>query len=184
MEELKDIAKRRKRLGLKQTELAKLAGVSQSLIAKLERGLIDVAYSKAKKIFSVLESVEKKEQLTAAELMTKKIISISKNESIAKATEIMEKFGISQLPVFEGKRCTGSISEEGILKEMQKEEAKYLKKMPVESIMEEGFPILSLKSGINEINALLQRNQAVLVTEKGNIIGIITKADLLKAISK
>jgi DNA-binding XRE family transcriptional regulator len=46
---LQDIAKRRRQLGLKQTELAKAAGVSQSLIAKLEAGTIDSSYTKVKK---------------------------------------------------------------------------------------------------------------------------------------
>ncbi|MBI2079314.1 helix-turn-helix domain-containing protein, partial [Candidatus Micrarchaeota archaeon] len=36
----------RRKLGITQKELAKLAGVSQSLIAKIEMGKIDPAYSK------------------------------------------------------------------------------------------------------------------------------------------
>jgi predicted transcriptional regulator len=43
---LEDIAKRRRQLGMKQSELAKAAGVSQSLIAKLEAGTIDSSYTK------------------------------------------------------------------------------------------------------------------------------------------
>ncbi len=43
---LEDIAKRRHQLGLKQSELAKAAGVSQSLIAKLEAGTIDFSTPK------------------------------------------------------------------------------------------------------------------------------------------
>ena len=50
---LEDIARRRRQLGLKQGELAKAAGVSQSLIAKLEAGSIDSSYTKVKTIFDV-----------------------------------------------------------------------------------------------------------------------------------
>jgi predicted transcriptional regulator len=46
--QLEDIAKKRRRLGLKQAELAKLSGVSQSLVAKLESGRIDSSYTKVK----------------------------------------------------------------------------------------------------------------------------------------
>ena len=45
-----DIGKKRRQLGLKQAELAKMAGVSQSLIAKLEAGTIDSSYTKVKTI--------------------------------------------------------------------------------------------------------------------------------------
>ena len=62
---LKDIAKRRRQLCLKQTELAKAAGVSQSLIAKLEAGTIDSSYTKVKAIFDVLEHLEFKTKVQA-----------------------------------------------------------------------------------------------------------------------
>lgn len=52
---LDEIAKRRKLLGLTQKQLAKIAGVSQSFIAKIESGKIDPSYSKAKAIFDTLE---------------------------------------------------------------------------------------------------------------------------------
>lgn len=52
---LSDIAKKRHQLNLKQTELAKKAGVSQSLIAKLEAGKIDSSYTKVKTIFEVID---------------------------------------------------------------------------------------------------------------------------------
>ena len=48
---LNEISKKRKILGLTQSELAKLAGVSQSLIAKLESGKIEPSYTKVKTIF-------------------------------------------------------------------------------------------------------------------------------------
>ena len=48
MFELNEISRLRKQLGLTQAELAKLSGVSQSLIAKLEAGKIEPSYSKAK----------------------------------------------------------------------------------------------------------------------------------------
>src|SRR3989338_5241600 len=48
--EITEIKIMRKRHGLTQTQLAKLSGVSQSLIAKLEAGIIDPSYSNVKKI--------------------------------------------------------------------------------------------------------------------------------------
>ena len=53
--ELTRIKQMRRNLELTQTELAKLSGVSQSLIAKIERGNIEPSYTIARKIFAVLE---------------------------------------------------------------------------------------------------------------------------------
>ena len=58
--ELEEIKKIRKKLELTQTELADRAGVSQSLIAKIEAGRIDPTYSKTKKIFAALSDLEKR----------------------------------------------------------------------------------------------------------------------------
>jgi len=53
---LSEIRKRRKALGLTQSGLARRAGVSQSLIAKVESGRLDPAYGKARKIFETLDA--------------------------------------------------------------------------------------------------------------------------------
>ena len=183
MEELKDIGKRRKALGLKQTELARLAGVSQSLIAKVERGTIEIAYSKAKKIFLALENSEKKEEVKIEEIMTRSILHLKKEDKVSKAIELMKEHKISQLPVFEGKVCVGNISEETIMSYVEKG-VKDLPFKKIEEVMGESFPILARNSVLEELTSLLLRNHAVLITDKGNIIGIATRADILKAISK
>ena len=46
----KQLKKIRVQLGITQSELAKAAGVSQSLIAKLESGLVDPSFSTMKAI--------------------------------------------------------------------------------------------------------------------------------------
>ena len=50
-------------MGLTQTDLAKKANVSQSLIAKIESGKIDPTFTKTKKIFETLSYLEKKEEV-------------------------------------------------------------------------------------------------------------------------
>ncbi|MEM3267388.1 MAG: helix-turn-helix domain-containing protein [Conexivisphaerales archaeon] len=52
MYELREISKMRKVLGLTQVQLAKMAGISQSLLAKIEAGKVDPSYTRARKIFA------------------------------------------------------------------------------------------------------------------------------------
>ena len=115
---LEDIAKKRRMLGLKQAELARLAGVSQSLVAKLESGRIDSSYTKVKTIFDVLERLETKTKIQEEKVVPNKVISIQKDEPISNVVRLMKEHGYSQIPVFDGKQSVGSISEKAILRQI------------------------------------------------------------------
>lgn len=58
MPELTELAAIRRRLQITQSELASRAGVSQSLISKVESGEVVPAYDRAKKVFDALEELE------------------------------------------------------------------------------------------------------------------------------
>ena len=178
---LEDIAKRRRQLGLKQSELAKMAGVSQSLIAKLEAGTIDSSYTKVKTIFDVLERLEFKNKIQAEKVLHNEVVTVQKREPISKVVKIMKEHGYSQIPVFEGKQSVGSISEKAILHQiLSGKDLDQISKLPTEEIMEEAFPQINEDAPLSLITSLLQTYSAILVTRKGDVIGIITKADLLR----
>jgi predicted transcriptional regulator len=180
---LDDIAKRRRQLGLKQSELAKMAGVSQSLIAKLEAGTIDSSYTKVKTIFDVLERLEFKTKVQAGKVLHKNVVTVQKNEPISKVVKLMKEHGYSQIPVFEGKHSVGSISEKAILRQiLAGKDLEQISKLSTEEIMEEAFPQINEDAPLSLISSLLQTYSAILVSRKGEIIGIITKADLLRMI--
>jgi predicted transcriptional regulator len=180
---LEDIAKRRRQLGLKQSELAKMSGVSQSLIAKLEAGTIDSSYTKVKTIFDVLERLEFKTKAQADKVLHQNVVTVQKNEPISKVVKIMQEYGYSQIPVFDGKHSVGSISEKAILRQiMAGKDLEEISKLPTEKIMEEAFPQIDEEAPLGLISSLLQTYSGVLVVKKGLVIGIITKADLLRMI--
>lgn len=62
---LEEIIRKRKVLNLTQKQVSQLAGVSQSLIAKLESGKIDPSYTKVKAILDVLDRLETKAEVIA-----------------------------------------------------------------------------------------------------------------------
>jgi len=178
---LEDIAKRRRKLGLKQSELAKAAGVSQSLIAKLEAGTIDSSYTKVKTIFDVLERLEFKTKIQAEKILHNDVLSIQKDQPISEVVKIMKDHGYSQLPVFNRKQSVGSISEKAILHQiLSGKDLEKISKLPAEDIMEEAFPQINEDAPLSLITSLLQTYSAVLVSKKGDVVGIITKADLLR----
>jgi predicted transcriptional regulator len=178
---LEDIAKRRRQLGLKQSELAKMAGVSQSLIAKLEAGTIESSYTKVKTIFDVLERLEFKSKIQVEKVLHNEVVTVQTSEPISKVVKLMKDHGYSQIPIFEGKQSVGSISEKTILRQiLEGKDLEQISALPTEKIMEEAFPQINEDAPLSLITSLLQTYSAVLVTRKGVVIGIITKADLLR----
>jgi len=177
--ELNEIKKIRKNLGLTQTELAKMANVSQSIIAKIESGKIDPTFTKTKKIFETLDDLENKEEIKADELMNKKIVSLTSNDNIKDSVRKMKKFGISQMPVIDGHKIIGLVSESTLLDALISKKGKR-----IDEIMEETPPIVSKKASIKVVSNLLRHYPAVLVSESGKLIGLITKADLLSRLYK
>lgn len=183
--EIGEIAHRRRKLGLSQSKLAKLAGVSQSLIAKIEKGRISPSYDNVKRIFEVLYSQAEAKGPFASDIMCKSVLSLPSSERVSRAIDILRGKSISQLPVMHGEHAIGSISEQAILEKLDSGiPQKRLSGMALSEIMEPPFPSVPAHAPVSIISELLRYNPAVLVLEGRKIAGIITKADILRAIQK
>ncbi len=178
---LEEISRKRRLLGLTQKELARLSGVSQSLIAKLESGKIDSSYTKVKDIFDALRRLEIKRDFHVSEVLHNEVVGVQKEAKVSEAAQLMRDHGYSQLPVFDGERAVGSISEKTIMSQiMAGKDLSQISKLPVEAIMDEAFPQFVEDTPLSLISSFLQVYPAVLVSKKGKVVGIVTKADVLK----
>ncbi len=176
-----EVAKKRRIAGLTQQKLAKLAGVSQSLIAKLESQKIDPSYTKVKAIFDALEKLQTETEVRAEDVLQNKVIGIQKSEPVSKAVQKMAEYGYSQLPVFDEEHAVGSISEKTIIGKVSAgKDLNQISKLSVGDLMEETFPQVGEDAPLPLISSLLQVYSAVLISTKGKVVGIVTKADLLK----
>lgn len=167
----------RKQLGLTQTEFSKEAGVSQSLIAKIEAGKIDPTYSKVKQIFEALDRLSKKKELSAGEIMHKNIVIARPSERIVDIVKEMQKKGISQVPVVDGKRVVGLVTERELLERLGDEDVNKLK---VCDVMVDPPPMLGEDTKISVISSLIRHYPLLIVARKGEIVGVVTKADLIR----
>lgn len=181
--DLKDIKRLRKHHSLTQAELAKLAGVSQSLIAKIEAGSLDPTFSRTQKIFAVLESLDKGAELQAKDIMVRKVLTCSPLSSVTDAVRKMHKHGISQLPIIKDNHVLGLVSENTIL-EMIANPKHDIASARINDVMQDAPPIISEHTGLSAITPLLRYFPMVIVRNKANITGVITKADMLRAFSK
>lgn len=176
---LEIIPERRRKLGLTQSQLAELAGVSQSYIAKLEAGNIEPSYIKVKALFEALDRIEQEKQICVGEIMNRSVVGIQKMTSISDAIDVMRRNGFSQLPIMDGERSIGSISEGTLLDHMLASKKNESQAKIVSEIMDEPFPQVGEDAPVSLLTNLLKFYPAVLVQRKGGIVGIVTKADLL-----
>jgi len=169
------IKKLRIEAGLTQKKLAELAGVSQAHIAKIEQRKVDPRLSTINKILEVLTEGKRRK---CKDVMTEGVLFAKPNNSILKVSEVMVRRAISQMPVLNGGRVVGTITEEGIIRNLSADIAEE----KVKNIMGPPLPMVSEETPIDTIRPLLERRPGVLVTRSKEIVGIITRSDLLKII--
>lgn len=177
--ELSQIQTIRKKLGLTQTQFARQAGVSQSLIAKIESGRIDPKYSTVRMLERAIDDLTHHHTPTIASIMQNPIISCSPDETIPSIVKRMKKYGISQLPVMQDNIPVGTISEETILHAISKDQN--ITKLTASSIMEGSPPILSEDTPLHVAKHLLEYCQIIVVKRKEKPVGVTTKVDLINA---
>jgi predicted transcriptional regulator len=190
---LAEIKRRRTSLGLSQKQLADLCGIGQSFLAKIERGKVTPSYTAAVKVFERLENLESNnaerlglEQRIAADVMTRHVYTFGPDDSAESVLKVMVEKDISQVPVLDERGFQqGAITEKSLL-------GKELRGKTVKEVLDDDdnggehiFPMVSKDTRLQVIVGILQQEeQAVLVTEKGRIVGIITKQDILRNMKK
>lgn len=161
---------------LTQKKLADLVGVSQAHISKIEMGKVDPRLSTINKILEVLTEGKKRK---CEDIMTRGVLSAKPNDSILRVCEMMVKNNISQMPVSIGKSIVGAITEESIIRKLSSNIAN----KKVKDVMGQPLYTVSEETPMDEIRPILERDQGVLVVRNKEIIGIITRSDLLRTIS-
>jgi len=174
-----DICRLRKILKLTQNELAKKAGVSQSLIARIEKRSIDPRLSTVKKILDVLTQTSEKS--VVRDIMHIPVVTIDTKDTVRTAVDLMKRYNISQIPVLRENKIVGSIRESTIIDCITKK-ATYEKvfSSSVNNIMEKRFVEVNSETLVNDIVLLFSQGEpAVLVVDNNTLLGIITKIDAI-----
>jgi cystathionine beta-synthase len=109
----------------------------------------------------------------------KQLLSVSPDETVAAALQMMNEHGITQLPVLEEGRSVGALKESRVLSRLLQN--RDLMESPVREIMGESFPVVDVDASLEEITPKLQESPAILIEDFKRITGIITRADVLDA---
>ncbi|RLG21147.1 transcriptional regulator [Methanosarcinales archaeon] len=177
-----DLRRKRHELHLTQSEVAKMAGLSQPMIARIESGDVDPRLSTIKRIVDALNRAEERRAIVK-DIMHSPVIGVSPDEPVMKAVSIMESHGFSQIPVLREGVCVGSISVGLITEYITKYGAENVRNKRVDELMDEPLPTVPIITDISTVSKMLDTHLAVLVVEMGRVIGVITKHDIMKLIS-
>lgn len=183
MPDLEEIPRLRKALSLTQTALARLANVSQSTIVKIERKQMNPSYDIVRRIVNSLQAELKRQEKKALvdQIQTRRVQYVEAKLPLEKAVNEMRHWKFSQMPVMHNAHPVGSISDKVINNLiLSGRDPKDLARIRVEEVMEPAFPQIDGKAPVELAASLLRHYNAVLVTAKGEVTGIVTKSDLMK----
>jgi len=112
-----------------------------------------------------------------------KLVTAKTTDTVGAAVQMMKKFSISQLPVTnENEKFVGSLTDTALFGMIM--ENHELKQKLVAEVMSNSFPFVDAKASLEEVSRLITKdNAAVLVKDLMNQVHIITKQDLIEAIS-
>ncbi len=120
---------------------------------------------------------------SVADLLKKKgdrpLLTLSPTGSAADAIEMLRASGISQLPVMENGKPVGSVQEITVARVLH--DARDPSKVPLGEIMARPLPTVDVTTHLDEAyRLLLAGNTGVLATDQGNVVGIVTRIDLIE----
>jgi cystathionine beta-synthase len=112
------------------------------------------------------------------------LITVSSKETVGRAIDLLQEYGISQMPVTEDgsapqKKLVGSIQERTLLDRVYRDPG--LIETTVGAAMDGPFPTITTGAHVDEaFNALLGGATALVVMDAQRPVGIITRLDLLE----
>jgi cystathionine beta-synthase len=106
-----------------------------------------------------------------------KLVSVQPGELVSDALGKMGEFNISHLPVIENNKSLGVIDEADVMSKLI--DNPDLVKKKVSDIMNKPLPIVDEQDDIKNAIKSLKKSPAVLVSEYGSIVGILTRYDVL-----
>jgi cystathionine beta-synthase len=110
------------------------------------------------------------------------MLSVEEGAVVKDALDLLRRYEISQLPVMRGLECVGSINDVAVMQAVF--DRSDLLHQAVRDVMGRAFPSLELSMEIDRAYKLLSlANSAILVTDHGTPVGVVTRQDIISFLS-
>ncbi len=110
------------------------------------------------------------------------LLSAAPTTPVQMALSTMTTHGVSQLPVMAEGACVGAVREAELMAAVLADPG--VLDRPVEGVMEPPLPTVEGATDSEEVTRLLRRNPAVLVARGGRAEGIVTRFDVVQALTQ
>jgi cystathionine beta-synthase len=123
---------------------------------------------------------------TVADVMARsrdrKLITARKGDAIRKVIGLLRDNGISQVPVFEDGRMIGMIAEADLLRHLVSAEGKL--DDPIDGLIESDYATVTSATKVVLLRNIFNDAKLVIVQEGDQVVGIITKIDLIEYLAE
>lgn len=117
-------------------------------------------------------------QILKSKIPVPPLISVGPREKVDQAVRLMQTYNISQLPVMDGGRVVGSLSESLVMKLLH--DGLDITNQEISAVMAKPLPCMDERTDISEAyRVLLAGVPGIIVTRDGVGVGFITRADLI-----
>ncbi len=114
---------------------------------------------------------------------SKRLMSVSGDQTVLEAIELMKKFDIENIPVFKGDENLGAISESGLFNKIISNPD--IKDQHVSTVMEKPYPEVAFDTPVERLSSYINKeNGAVLSKDESGTYHIVTKYDIIQSLSK
>ena len=114
---------------------------------------------------------------------TKKLITLSPQQTVVEAIDLMKKYDIENIPVVSNGASIGAISESGLFNKILNDSN--VKFQTVESVMEKTYPEVAFDTPVERLSAFINKeNGAVLSKDETGAFHIITKYDIIQSLTR
>lgn len=112
-----------------------------------------------------------------------KLVTVSPNQTVAEAIQIMKECDIENIPVLKDNEIIGSLSEGGLFNHILNNPE--IKSQSVSSVMEKEYPVVAFEMPVEKLSQLISKhNGAVLSKDESGNHHIVTKYDIIQSLAK
>jgi cystathionine beta-synthase len=114
---------------------------------------------------------------------SQKLITVSPQQTVMEAIDLMKKYDIENIPVFVNSENVGAISAHGLFDKILNNAD--VKNVTIENVMEKPYPTVAFDTAVERLSTFITKeNGAALSKDESGFYHIVTRHDIIQSLSK
>lgn len=114
---------------------------------------------------------------------SRKTVIVNPSDTVNTAIEMMKKYDIENIPVFDNDQNVGSISENGLFTHILNNQ--HVKDALVSTVMQPAYPEVAFDTKVERLSSFINKETgAVLSRDESGLVHIVTKYDIIQSLAK